>query len=223
MGVGNKWAPNNPILKRMRDSARDDGRRVFLSVLEYNPKAKVLDLGCNIGDFSEELAQKVGVPKIIGVDLERSCSPIIDLCVCDLNGKLPFKDGEFDVICASHIIEHLSETDTFLREIRRLLSLTGYAVIQTPNLAAWHVIFWLMCSKQPTTAAISDELGLTYKERTHRRIFTLSGLIRLLKYHGFIIEKSLGSTYYPLWGVLARMACYIDKWHSAYITVKVRK
>jgi len=52
----------------------------------------------------------------------------------------------------------------------------------------------------------------------HTRIFTLKGLVNLLRFHGFKIEKISASGYLP-------MSCLanIDPWHARFIMVKVRK
>jgi len=43
-----------------------------------------------------------------------------------------FKDGVFDIIISSDVIEHLSEPETFLDEVKRLLKSKGFSVIGTP-------------------------------------------------------------------------------------------
>lgn len=45
---------------------------------------------------------------------------------------LPFADSSMDLVIASHIIEHLEDDEAMLREIRRVLTPNGWAVIIVP-------------------------------------------------------------------------------------------
>jgi len=46
---------------------------------------------------------------------------------------LPFRDGIFEEVYASHLIEHLSDPARFLREARRVLRRGGEVILWTPN------------------------------------------------------------------------------------------
>jgi hypothetical protein len=45
---------------------------------------------------------------------------------------LPFADGSFDVVLCNHVLEHIPEDRQAMREIRRVLSLDGWVVMQHP-------------------------------------------------------------------------------------------
>jgi SAM-dependent methyltransferase len=49
--------------------------------------------------------------------------------------SLPFRDGSYDFIFASHVLEHVPNDDKALKEIRRVLSSNGIAVLPVPLLA----------------------------------------------------------------------------------------
>lgn len=208
------WAPTNPILRWMREQVRDEGRKVFLSMLEYNPEAKLLDLGCSIGDFTREISNRIGTKEIYGVDI-KGYEPLgVTFKVADLNKRLPFEDEKFDIITASQVVEHLQEPSVLLEEIHRVLKSTGYAIISTPNLASWHNILFLILGLQPPVASLN---------RDHTRLLTMKGLLEFLKLQSFKIEKVVGVGFYPLPIWLARIAYLLDKRHSVDIIVKVRK
>jgi hypothetical protein len=59
---------------------------------------------------------------------------------------------------AAQVIEHLSNTDLFIKEIFRVLKAGGYTVIATSNLAAYYNILYLLIGKQPYVAMVSDEV-----------------------------------------------------------------
>jgi len=177
-----------------------------LTLLEHNPQAAVVDLGCEEGNFTLWVAGKVGASRVCGVDVEselveRARSKGIDAKYGDLNKAIPWGDEEFDVVVASHIIEHLCDTDNFLREMFRILKPSGYAIIATPNLGSLPNIALLMMGKQPSNMEVSDVVLVgTVSPRgnrvgrvgpAHRRMFTKPALIGLLEYYGFTVEQCL--------------------------------
>ena len=46
--------------------------------------------------------------------------------------NLPFEDNSFDCVYASHVVEHIKEDDQALSEIKRVLTLSGIAVLPVP-------------------------------------------------------------------------------------------
>ena len=64
-------------------------------------------------------------------DLER---PGVDHHV-DLQ-SLPFRDGSYDVVYASHVLEHIQDDHAAIREIRRVLRPGGIAVLPVPIMGA---------------------------------------------------------------------------------------
>jgi len=229
-----------PIFHSLVKQADIEHRRGILSLLEANPGAKLLDLGCGNGDFTIKVAGKIGTNKISGIDIVESKiiearEQKIEIHKADLNNKLPFADESFDIIIGNQVIEHLSDTDIFVREIHRVLKNGGYTIITTPNLAGIHNILFLLLGIQPPNASVSDyylagtwtlgekSLDPVKFQPSHRRLFTLRALEEFLEYYGFEIDKSIGTEYFPLPTLLARVMCLIDKKHATHITVKARK
>lgn len=226
------------LLKKWAEKSELKCREAELSLLEANPDAELLDLGCGDGSFTMKAAEKVGTKKVYGVDIfeediNAAKSRGMDVWRANLNQELPLPNESFDVVIASHVIEHLCETDTFLKEINRIISMGGYLVIATPNLAAWHHIAFLLFGKQPTIAEVSDEaLVGTLSPRgnridrhgpAHRRIFTMGALIGLLEYHGFNCERIIGVGFFPTTGRFAAIMSRLDLAHAINILVKARK
>jgi len=103
-----------------------------------------LDIGCGDGVmlYKASLAGK----RVVGVDYsfdglalarrqleDRGISgPILVNASCY---HLPFADDTFDYVSSIEVIEHLSEPEQYLREIRRVLRPGGAAVITTPHSA----------------------------------------------------------------------------------------
>jgi len=206
--------------------SRDRYRRAVLSLLERNEQADLLDLGS--GDYRRltlAAAKKTLAKSITCVDLDDIGRPTGESLIHykeDLNNPLSL-EKEYDIIIASHIIEHLWNTDGFIKEMYRVLKPGGYAIISTPNLASWHNLVYLLLGKQPDVATISDELYPWKEKPGHQRIFTATELVRLLEFHGFTIERVVGTSYYPLMGPLANWLARTDWKHAGNITIKVRK
>jgi len=226
-------------LGRLFDIAYRENMDVILRMVEPDENAKILDCGCGNGDFTTELANRIGTSHVYGVELieelaEAAENRGIKVYQANLNEKLPIGDETFDVVHANQIIEHLFETDRFIREIYRVLKQGGYAIISTPNLASLHSIVSLLFGKQPLTAHISNEIKVgtlvnpryskhSGKGSAHLRIFTYDGLKKLFEYYGFRIEKIIGVGYYPFPTRIARLLSQLDKRHAAYLTMKVRR
>ena len=209
-------------------------RRVLVELLEKNEDARYLDLGCGDGQLTLKCADKIGTEDIYGFEIfEGNIRKAREVGVqCEwvnLDRGLPSADNSIDIITANQIIERLDNTDTFLKEIYRILKPGEYLIISTNNLASLHWIVMFILGIQPPTADVSDEMNAirafgSYKgERMHRRLFTLRGLTKVLRYYGFETEKEVGSYYFPFPVWLARILCWIDKWHATCITVKARK
>lgn len=210
----------------------------ILDMVEKDPNAKILDLGCGSGGFTKMIANRIGTDNIYGVEIsepaiESAKKNGIKIIRSDLNNPLPLKDKMFDFVCANQVIEHLYNTDTFVKEIYRVLKKDGYAIVSTPNLGSFHNIVLLILGKQPFTAHISNEIILgslnplngqrIEQSLTHLRIFTYEGLKELFNYHNFKIEKIVGAGFYPFPTRIAKILSRIDKRHAAYLTIKVRK
>jgi methionine biosynthesis protein MetW len=208
-----------------------------LSVIERNPDSVLLDCGCNNGELALKVAKKIGTKNVYGVDIQEKNAVEarargIKVSLHDLNEKLPFSDEMFDVVNASHIIEHLSNTDIFVRELYRVLKSGGYAVISTPNLSSLHNILYLMFGRQPPLAMVSDEVVVggwrsvycpSLPGPSHRRLFTFRALAGLCEYYGFQVELRRGSGFYPFPPCISRVLTRIMKMYSSDITIKVRK
>ena len=217
-------------------SARDCQRSI-LGLLEANPAAQLLDCGCRDGQFTLELAHQIGAPQPTGIEIVPAVARLarargVAAAVGDLNQPLPFGDHTFDVLVANQVIEHLSDTDGFVRELGRVLRPGGYAVLSTNNLSSWHNLAALLLGKQPFPSDVSDDPSIgkllplfegdDCPGMTHLRVFAYDALRELLVRHGFHVEASLGVGYYPFLNGSARLLSRLDKRHAAYQTIKVR-
>ncbi len=229
----------NKYLMQQRHEAYSKNLHNILKLLEEDRKARVLDLGCDDGKWTKKIRKRIGTQKILGIDINQkklnlAAKRKIKIKEMDLNKKLEFSDGHFDVIHANQVIEHVYDLDLFTSEIYRILKKGGYAVISTENLASWHNIGALILGYMPFSITnivskvsdIGNPLAPHYKEKAingaswkHHVILTIRGLKDLFELYGFRVEKIIGAGYYPFGNLFDN----IDKNHSAFITFKIRK
>lgn len=191
------------MLDKIRyNSCKGDVQR-FKYYLEFDPDASLLDIGCGDGLNTIRFARRIQTSKIVGIDI-KNFRPSFPLLRANLEDGLPIADNKLDVVTSYHVIEHLSNTDSYVSEIFRILKPGGYMLIATPNLASGRVILELLFNKQPNITHVSDffilrgDPGNCWKKSVghlHRRIFTLEGLTKLLTYYGFKIEVTRGTGY----------------------------
>jgi SAM-dependent methyltransferase len=99
------------------------------------PGRRVLDLGCRDGALTREYAAG---NEVVGVDADRDALAAaekvgIETHWADLDQPLPFGDGNFDVVVAGELLEHLRDPRGVVGEVRRVLRPGGTFVASVPN------------------------------------------------------------------------------------------
>lgn len=104
--------------------------------------------------------------------------------------EMPFNDFTYDFIICNHVIEHVREYKSALKEIWRVLSLNGIVVIQTPYSK-------LLKNNFEDENINNDELrSYFYGEKDHYRIFSESSLFSDFKDTGFELHLTKNSEYF---------------------------
>lgn len=138
--------------------------------------SKVLDVGCNSGEFLK-LLQDGKNCTAVGVDVSE---PVLELArgkglnVVNADAEnLPFEDGAFDVVILREVLVHLHDPVKALKEIRRVLKPTGFLLGSAPH-ANLEKNVW--DDKAPhhryyTEETLMDHLNQAF-EKTHLKVLT---------------------------------------------------
>lgn len=180
----------DPITNRTILRSQENSRlKPILSTLEKTTDpVKLLDIGCYDGYISLLLKEKLGKNcKVYGIDIAKNtiklaCKKGVQAKICDIAKGINFEENMFDYIFAGEIIEHLYDTDFFMREIRRVLKPGGVLIITTPNfLSLGRRIYYLFGKGVFMEASFS----LPKNAAGHIRYFTFETLKELLLYNNF--------------------------------------
>ena len=112
-------------------------RRGFL-LAALQPGAKVLDVGCGSGWFSEALAG-AGFATV-GVDVAdeairraRARCPELEFQLAAEGGELPFAPESFDAAWLGEVLEHVQDGLGLLAAVERVLVAGGQLLVSTPD------------------------------------------------------------------------------------------
>jgi ubiquinone/menaquinone biosynthesis C-methylase UbiE len=99
---------------------------------------KWLELGCGRGPFDPAVSlarQRYREAEYVGIDLDKRSLLLnpSDALVCGDIGELPFPDGYFDVVSSNMVFEHLADPLRVMREMYRVLSRDGVALIHAAS------------------------------------------------------------------------------------------
>ncbi len=115
-------------------------RRSELMFLHRARPGKLLDVGCGDGRFLARMAKRGWT--VWGIDLDPAAAKIardkrgLNVETASVE-DLVAQGAKFDVITASHVIEHVADPLSFLDACRRLLYEGGKLVLKTPNVKSY--------------------------------------------------------------------------------------
>ena len=184
----------NSFLKLQQLALEDAGFNKIEKILMQRAEEKptVLDVGCATGSLLAFLREREW--RVTGVEISPSAEYARNVRLLDVK-SLPinenkFSNDYFDVVLASHLIEHLNDPYLFLKETHRILKDGGFIFITTPNINGFQARLF----GSRWRSAIFDHLYL----------FSASTLTTMLKNTGFNPEKiatwgGLAKGFAPLW------------------------
>jgi 2-polyprenyl-3-methyl-5-hydroxy-6-metoxy-1,4-benzoquinol methylase len=130
------------------------GRRFKnLCNLASKTEGTLLDVGCDGGTLLEKIAAKVAPSRVVALDLSGEAvrytlgkRPDFAGLIADAEA-LPFRDGVFEAIFCSEVMEHIERPQTLMAEIKRCLSPDGYAVVAVPHENMLYKFVWFLWTR----------------------------------------------------------------------------
>lgn len=173
-------------------------RRAKLLIRELDPQKndKILDAGCGDGFFLY-LLSRLGDFHLTSIDSDKRAvtnakkqvgSKSVRYVVGDIY-KMPFKNGQFNKVICSEVLEHLPDERKGMMEIRRVLAKNGTMYVTVPH---WNYpFFW-----DPVNYILQRVFKTHVKSgfwagiwNFHERLYKASELRKLIKDSGFSIER----------------------------------
>lgn len=151
------------------------------------------------------MALDIGAGTVGAGDITLDINPKTRPIICGDMHRLPIRDGTFDKVIMSHVLEHTYRTDLVLMEVYRILKSGGLFQVTVPNFAGFAtLIYWLRQKPMPRLiGGHRDEFD------AHHRLFTLPVLRKELKAFGFKVVEVKGR-------VFGRKSFFLNVWKSRY-------
>ena len=114
-----------------------------------------MDLGCGEGQFYDIIRKYRRNIEYTRVDISETQIKKLKSkgykgFVVDATKEIPFKKNSFDVVVCFEIIEHIFDTDYFLKEIYKVLKEKGKLILITPNIANYMDRIRLLFGRLPS-------------------------------------------------------------------------
>jgi 2-polyprenyl-3-methyl-5-hydroxy-6-metoxy-1,4-benzoquinol methylase len=174
---------------------------------------KVLDCGCGAGDNARLLRSNGWRVTAITIDPreQEAAQPFCDAVhLTNLEEGLPTSvGGGFDVILASHVLEHLARPERLLRDVPPRLKTGGVLAVALPNIAHYRQRIRFVQGKFNYTEA--GQL-----DRTHLRFYTYKTAAQLLERNGYELIHVIAEGGLPWWKsrslVPLELVSRLDEW-----------
>jgi SAM-dependent methyltransferase len=191
---------------------KNRGNTGLLDLLSSSP-GRILDCGCGAGDNARILSDRGWC--VIGVTIDpREQEVAQQFCkavhVADLEKGLPAEvQGTFDVVLASHVLEHLARPEWLLREVRQRLNPGGVLAVALPNIAHYRQRISFLRGQ-------FNYMETGQLDRTHLRFYTHRTAIQLLEQNGYELINAVVEGTLPWWKarwlVSLSLVGRFDKW-----------
>jgi SAM-dependent methyltransferase len=168
---------------------------------------RIVDLGLSRGLLLERFRRYAGVT-LGGIEIDpteveharaRGLEPLqhfVNVFDGDvMTARLPYEDGSADVVLAGEILEHMVDTEGFLREIHRTLAPGGALVLSTPNILWAKHRVRLLSGRYPDALEYRSRYGTDFG---HVRIFGPDQLRELLGETAFVDVAMIGNRIGPI-------------------------
>ncbi len=156
----------------------------------------VLDIGCGGGLVCEPMS-RLGA-RVTGIDADRQAIAAAQAHAAQSGLSIDYQavttadlKKQYDVVLALEVIEHVADTDQFMKEVAALVKPDGLAILSTLNRTA----------KSYALGIVAAEYLLRWvSPGTHswKKFLKPSELARLARAHGLAPQNIQGMVYHPL-------------------------
>jgi len=175
-----KYGTTNPVARRLQAGFERNLEELFAQAA---PKT-LLDVGCGEGVHTYNWAQKPGVERIVGLDLDDPQlheawkgrqHPNLQYVVMKAE-NLPFAENEFEVATAIEVLEHVPDPAHTVAEMARIAS--KWLLVSVPREPLWRGL-------NMARGAYWKDLGNTPGHLNH---WSKGSFVKLLSKHGTVVE-----------------------------------
>jgi 2-polyprenyl-3-methyl-5-hydroxy-6-metoxy-1,4-benzoquinol methylase len=175
-----KYGSHNPLVRRLMDGFQ----RSIEELVDRAAPVSLLDVGCGEGVLVQRLARRLGSRRVVGVDLQedsiqsgwsRHRAPNLEYRTM-AGAELPFADGEFDLVSAIEVLEHVPHPERTLQEMSRCAE--RHLLVSVPREPLWRAL-------NVARGAYWSQLGNTPGHLNH---WSRGAFIALLRGHGEVAE-----------------------------------
>lgn len=180
------------------------------TLMYINKDTVFLDAGAGRG-FLPQMNFKGLVKKAIGVDpsIDVKNNPFLDESFVGFCDDMPFLESDFiDVAVSNNVLEHISDPNTFLSEINRVLKVGGLYIVKTPNIYHYIVLlsritpdrFHIFYNKLRGRTSV-DTFPTLYKINSKRDLFKYAheNGFSVLEYQAFEARPEYLRIFIPLY------------------------
>jgi 2-polyprenyl-3-methyl-5-hydroxy-6-metoxy-1,4-benzoquinol methylase len=112
----------------------------YFGMFPHPEQIRLLEIGCGNGSFLEEMRRR-HLHTIIGIEpsvhaVEHASGAVKPAIINDVFRRGFFPPETFDVVCAFHVLDHLSEPVEFIKECFRIISKKGIMILVCHNVDA---------------------------------------------------------------------------------------
>lgn len=169
---------------------RPDILKVQKNVLSlFETPARLLEIGCADGMLAEHFVDRGWNVSAIEISEESAKNALgkgLDLKIGNVEEGIPFDKDTFNLVIAMEVIEHIFDTDFFLKEAYRVLKSDGVLILTTPNLLSLANRLLVLFGRYPRYV----EYNAGENSAGHIRCYTLAVLKNQLAANGFMVEKA---------------------------------
>lgn len=136
-----KYGSDNPVVRRLMAGFHRELDGLFR---DASP-ASLLDIGCGEGVITSQWAQRIAPGRVVGIDLddpllhaewEERREPNLEYRVMAAE-TLDFGDGEFDMVSAVEVLEHVGNPERALAEMARCSQ--RWLLVSVPREPIWRI------------------------------------------------------------------------------------